>query len=255
MKKSLSLGLAATLMLSAFQLSSFSALAATYTLADVQTHNTAANCWTVVGSNVYNLTSYIAAHPGGVGAISSICGVNGTATFTAMHGSSATAQAALASLLVGTLATTVVDTTAPSIPTNLTATAISSSQINLTWSASTDNVAVTGYNLYRNGVLIGTSSNLLINNIGLTASTTYNYAVAAYDATGNLSAKSATVSATTLATGASTTPVTPPTNGKRETEHENEHDKHATKKAEKHEVKTSSQSHKESNRQSSHRSR
>ena len=46
-------------------------------------------------------------------------------------------------------ATFIIDTAAPSIPTGLTATAISSSQINLSWTASTDNVAVTGYQVFR----------------------------------------------------------------------------------------------------------
>lgn len=45
------------------------------------------------------------------------------------------------------------DTTAPSVPTGLAATAVSSGQINLTWTASTDNVGVQGYRIYRNGVL------------------------------------------------------------------------------------------------------
>jgi hypothetical protein len=49
------------------------------------------------------------------------------------------------------------DTQAPSVPQNLVATAVSSSQINLTWNASTDNVAVTGYNIYRDNVLIDSS--------------------------------------------------------------------------------------------------
>src|SRR5205814_5504450 len=56
---------------------------------------------------------------------------------------SATTQAAL-------------DTTAPSVPGGLAAVATSSSQINLSWSASTDNVAVTGYRVYRTGALLAT---------------------------------------------------------------------------------------------------
>jgi len=54
---------------------------------------------------------------------------------------SATTQAAL-------------DTTAPSVPTGLVGTAMSSSQINLSWAASTDNVGVTGYNVYLNDVAL-----------------------------------------------------------------------------------------------------
>ncbi|MBI2609940.1 fibronectin type III domain-containing protein [Candidatus Giovannonibacteria bacterium] len=93
------------------------------------------------------------------------------------------------------------DTIAPSVPAGLTATAISSSQINLSWAASTDNVAVTGYKIYRGGVQIATSNTTSYSNIGLTASTLYSYTVAAYDAAGNTSGQSGSASATTLAVG------------------------------------------------------
>src|SRR5277367_2387217 len=53
--------------------------------------------------------------------------------------------------------TTPPDTTPPSVPTNLSASAISSSAINLTWTSSTDNVGVAGYDIYRNGTQVGTS--------------------------------------------------------------------------------------------------
>ncbi len=92
------------------------------------------------------------------------------------------------------------DTTAPSVPTNLSATAISISQINLSWDASTDNIGVTGYNIYRDGSLIDstpvTASNYV--NVGLSDSTTYTYTVSAFDVAGNESAQSISVSATTL---------------------------------------------------------
>jgi hypothetical protein len=66
---------------------------------------------------------------------------------------------ALAQSEIQTLANPVTpDSTPPSTPTNLTATAISSSQINLSWTASTDNVAVTGYKVFRNGTQIATPS-------------------------------------------------------------------------------------------------
>src|SRR5258706_564064 len=99
---------------------------------------------------------------------------------------SATTQAAL-------------DTTAPSVPGGLTAVATSSSQIKLTWSASTDNVGVTGYHVFRNGVQIGTTSALTYTSTGLSRAITYSFAVAAFDAAGNSSAQSAAVSKRTLA--------------------------------------------------------
>ena len=90
------------------------------------------------------------------------------------------------------------DTTAPTTPTGLIATAASTSQINLTWTASTDNVGVTGYRVYRNGTLLTTLGNVTnYQNTGLTASTTYSYTVQAIDAAGNTAAQSATATATT----------------------------------------------------------
>ncbi len=91
------------------------------------------------------------------------------------------------------------DTTAPSTPTGLTATASSSSQINLSWSASTDNVGVTGYKVYRGGAQIATTTGISYSNTGLSPSVTYSYTVSAYDAAGNTSAQSTSVSATTRA--------------------------------------------------------
>ena len=89
------------------------------------------------------------------------------------------------------------DTIAPSIPTGLTATVVSSSQINLSWTASTDNVGVTGYKVFRNGTQIATVTTTSYSDTGLTPSTTYSYTVSAYDAVPNNSTQSASVSATT----------------------------------------------------------
>src|SRR5437762_1443140 len=78
------------------------------------------------------------------------------------------------------------DTTPPSVPTGLRATAVSSSQINLSWAASSDNVGVSGYRVFRNGAQIATTSATSFPNTGLSPSTTYSYTVAAFDAAGNL---------------------------------------------------------------------
>jgi len=110
------------------------------------------------------------------------------------------------------------DTTPPTPPTGLAATASSSTQIGLTWTASTDNVGVTGYRIERctgsgcsSFVQIGTTTGATtFSNSGLTASTSYTYRVRATDAAGNLSNFSNTSSATTQA-GSDTTPPTPPT--------------------------------------------
>jgi len=95
------------------------------------------------------------------------------------------------------------DTTAPSVPTGLSASAVSTSQINLAWSASTDAVGVTGYKVYRDGAQVSTtgapaaSTTISYSDRGLSADTSYTYTVAAYDAAGNTSAQSASASATT----------------------------------------------------------
>jgi hypothetical protein len=93
------------------------------------------------------------------------------------------------------------DTIAPTVPTSLTATAVSSSAINLAWTASTDAVGVTGYKIFRAGTQIGTSATNAYSDIGLAASTAYSYTVSAYDAAGNNSAQSSAASATTQSVG------------------------------------------------------
>ncbi len=91
------------------------------------------------------------------------------------------------------------DVTAPSVPTNLSATAVSPSRINLTWTASTDDVGVAGYRIFRNDVEIGTSETTSFQSTGLSPNTTYTYKVTAYDEAENESAKSSPASATTPA--------------------------------------------------------
>jgi len=96
------------------------------------------------------------------------------------------------------------DTTAPSIPTGLSATAVSSSQINLSWTASTDPdnpASQISYTVYRNGTQVGTTTagTTSYADTGLTASTSYTYAVSASDPSHNTSAQSAGVIGTTLA--------------------------------------------------------
>src|SRR5881392_3830045 len=91
------------------------------------------------------------------------------------------------------------DTVAPSTPAGLTASAASSSRINLSWLAATDNVGVIRYSVYRDGVQIASVPGTSYSNTGLSAGTTYSYTVAASDAARNASAQSSAVSATTKA--------------------------------------------------------
>ena len=82
------------------------------------------------------------------------------------------------------------DTTVPSTPTSLTSTAKTTTSVTLAWNASTDNVGVTGYNVYVNGVLRTTVTTLNTVVGSLTAATSYTFTVRAKDAAGNLSATS-----------------------------------------------------------------
>jgi chitodextrinase len=91
------------------------------------------------------------------------------------------------------------DTTAPTAPTGLAASAASSSQINLSWNASSDNVGVTGYDVYRGGSFLKSVTGTSTSDTGLSPSTTYSYTVRAKDAAGNQSSNSNTASATTQA--------------------------------------------------------
>jgi fibronectin type 3 domain-containing protein len=105
------------------------------------------------------------------------------------------------------------DTSPPSAPTNLSAMVVSTSQINLSWTAATDNVGVTGYRVERcqgagcsSFVFVGTTASTTFSDSGLAAFTTYAYRVRATDAVGNLSGYSNIATATT---SAGTTPATP----------------------------------------------
>jgi hypothetical protein len=97
------------------------------------------------------------------------------------------------------------DVADPTIPTGLTATAVSSSQINLSWNASTDDIGVEGYRIFRDSAILATTTSLFYSDTGLTASTTYEYTVEAFDAVPKYSGQSAAASSTTFSA-----PVSPP---------------------------------------------
>ena len=97
--------------------------------------------------------------------------------------------------------TTLTDTVAPTAPTNLSVSSVGTNNIAISWTASTDNIAVDNYEIYVNGVLYGTSLTTSANIANLSPTTTYNIYVIAKDAAGNSSTQSNTVSAKTLAVG------------------------------------------------------
>ncbi|WP_435260990.1 GEVED domain-containing protein [Tenacibaculum sp. nBUS_03] len=91
----------------------------------------------------------------------------------------------------------VADTQAPSAPTSLSASSITATSLSLNWSTSTDNIGVTGYDVFRGATKIGSSTTTSYNVSGLTASTAYTFTVKAKDAAGNISASSSAVNVTT----------------------------------------------------------
>jgi len=89
------------------------------------------------------------------------------------------------------------DVTAPSVPTRLIATAVSSGEIDLAWSNSTDDVGVVSYPIYVDGVSIGKALGNGAPLFGFSPSTNYQFSVSACDVAGNCSAQSAAATATT----------------------------------------------------------
>lgn len=90
------------------------------------------------------------------------------------------------------------DAIPPTTPTLLSATPFSSSQIDISWSASADDVFLGGYSVLRDGVPIATTTLLNYSDTGLSASTTYGYEVRAFDSSINYSTTSNSISTTTL---------------------------------------------------------
>lgn len=105
-----------------------------------------------------------------------------------------------------TLTVTTKDVSAPSVPTGLTAVSTSGTLVSLDWNVATDNVGVANYLVRRNFVVIGTPTTNAYDDFNVVDSTTYNYAVAARDASGNTSAFSTIVPVTTADTTAPTVP-------------------------------------------------
>ncbi len=97
------------------------------------------------------------------------------------------------------------DTVAPTAPGSLVSTGNTTTSVSLSWTASTDNVGVTGYDVYRGATKVGsTTGATTYTDSGLTAATAYSYTVKAHDLAGNVSAASNSVTVTTASTGGGT---------------------------------------------------
>ena len=114
-----------------------------------------------------------------------------------------------ATVYLGVTPPTSQDTTPPTPPT-VSGQATSQSTISLTWFGSTDNVAVYGYQIFRNGVSLNTTNTTTYTDSNLQPNTTYNYTVKAYDAAGNISVSSNSVSITTQSITPPAQDTTPP---------------------------------------------
>jgi cytochrome b involved in lipid metabolism len=80
------------------------ATTAGYTMAQVAANNSAKSCWAVIEGSVYNLTAWINSHPGGTGAIISLCGTEATSSFNAQHANQSRPSSRLSGYLLGPLA-------------------------------------------------------------------------------------------------------------------------------------------------------
>ncbi|MES2214034.1 MAG: Ig-like domain-containing protein [Patescibacteria group bacterium] len=146
---------------------------------------------------------------------------NGSHTLLAVARDAAGNRATSTAITV-TVSNTVPDVTAPTAPTSLTGTGVSTSQAVLTWASSTDAVGVTAYHVYRctgascsPTTLLATTTVLTYTDSSLSASTVYGFAVSALDAAFNESTKSSTFATTTLTapdTTAPTVSITAPLN-------------------------------------------
>jgi chitodextrinase len=103
-----------------------------------------------------------------------------------------------------------VDREAPSVPTALTASAVTGSNVTLSWAASTDNVGVTGYDVLRDGTVVASATATTYQVTGLTPNTSYSFAVRAKDGAGNVSAASTAINVRTADVPVDTEPPTAP---------------------------------------------
>jgi chitodextrinase len=148
--------------------------------------------WSISGATSVSIDN-------GVGDVTTRSSITASPAQTTTYTLTATGNSGSASAAVQVTVSSGADTQPPTVPTLLSATAASAAEVDLAWSASTDNVAVAGYQIYRNGSAISSVPGTVLTYADTTASpaTTYIYTVTAYDAAGNHSALSNELQATT----------------------------------------------------------
>ncbi|CAM2884401.1 glycosyl hydrolase family 18 protein [Paenibacillus sediminis] len=149
---------------------------------------------------VYNGSTLAATVSGTSGTVSGLS-ASTTYTFTVKASDAAGNVSGSSNAVTVTTNAPQQDTTAPSAPTNLSVTSKTSTSVTLSWTASTDNVGVTGYDIYNGSVLAASVTGTSATISGLTASTSYTFTVKAKDAAGNISGASNAVTVTTDASG------------------------------------------------------
>jgi uncharacterized protein YkwD/chitodextrinase len=166
--------------------------------------------WSTTGATAVTIT-------GGIGTVSN----SGSRTVTPPQTTTYTLTAtnsdgtAMATVTVSVTAAPPKDITPPSVPSLTSAVAKSAGEIDVAWTASTDNVGVAGYQVLRNGAVVGSiGSNVLsFADAGVSPATTYTYAVRAFDAAGNYSGASNNMQASTPAAPVSGQACPPPASG------------------------------------------
>jgi chitodextrinase len=159
----------------------------------------------VTGYGMYRGGSRVGSSPSSTWIYSGLtCGTSYTLGVDAVDAAGNRSSQAVA--MVSTTACS--DTQAPSAPTGLKASNVTQTSAALAWNPATDNVGVTGYDVYRNGTKVGSVTTPSSSQSGLTCGTSYTFAVVAYDAAGNRSAQAQLV---TVTAGCSTAPPPPQT--------------------------------------------
>ena len=153
----------------------------------------------VTGYKIYKNGTFLTTASGTTKAIS---GLSASTTYTFyVKAEDAASNLSDASNTVSVTTLDAPDVSAPTAPASLIASSITQTSLNLSWTASTDNVAVTGYYIYKNGTNVGSVTGTSASITGLTSNTSYSFYVKAFDAASNLSSSSNTINPTTASSG------------------------------------------------------